>query len=149
MFFINTIFAVNHTINKMVLQQPQHHLKLYTYVYFVSIALARKKKNINTRYLSEEGSGSRLVHRCKCNWTGLCFPVCGDWGGCTCSCSVVAVEDFVFARSAAVLWVWWVFKVSIRVHTQPEFGPQSGQQQSLIDDSTKSLVTVGHWLGHN
>lgn len=90
-FFIKTISAVNRVINKMVLKQPQHHLKSYTKVYFVSNTLVRKKKNINTRYLSEEGSGSRLVHRCKCSWTGLCFPVCGDGAA---------------APAAAVWWQW-------------------------------------------
>lgn len=58
--------------------------------------------------LSSEASGSRWVCRCEWSWTGLCFPVWGRLGrgglggGCTCSCSVVAVEDFVFARCAAV-----------------------------------------------
>lgn len=97
--------------------------------------------------------------------TQLYFTVCENEGTATAVAVWWQWRTSVFARSAAVVWDWLGKTTSQcpacsrcpceSTHSQGclwawrEFGPQSRQQQSFIDNSTKRLVTVGPWLGQN
>lgn len=73
----------------------------------------------------------------------------GVLGGCTCSCSVVAVEDFVFARSAAVLPLRRLFlRCHLGLHTHSRsFWLDTQRQQSLVDNKHKVFVDRWTWTG--
>lgn len=75
---------------------------------------------------------------------GLVWSETGRLGGCTCSGSVVAVEDFVFARSAAALQLRRLFQgVHLDSTHRRRFWLDTQQQQSLVDNKHK--VFVDRW----